>query len=97
VTAINLFDLNGKCNYLPTDIVSQKLGSSKVGSETKSYRRHYSSKDIAPWASAPARPGQKKLGDSYVLDSTFCDIGIPYIDWINRQEVRDAFKIPNVV
>jgi hypothetical protein len=75
--------------------VSQNRGTARVGSEVKSYRRHYTSKDVAPWAWAPTKPG--KLGDTYVVDQTFCDIAVPYIDWINRAEVREAFKIPQVV
>jgi hypothetical protein len=70
-------------------------GEVEIGGEIKKYKRHYTTKDYSPWFyERRDKEGVLKGGLGELPPCTF---GVPIIDWVNQESVRNALNIPDSI
>ena len=88
--ALDTYDLYRPC-YYERDQPGEAYGYSQVGDEIKKYRRFYTTKDYTPWLyKSPTHELQSS-------ELPPCIFGVPIVDYLNTEEVRDALHIPQQV
>jgi cathepsin A (carboxypeptidase C) len=99
IQGINIYNIFGKCfgvdpESKPTLYDTESdIGYSKVGNDILTYKKTATQRDYTPWA-FPKLANSKSERTKKLQDLPPCTFGQPIIDYLNRQDVKDALHIP---